>query len=50
MIKGKPHARYSALFVGEEASLEKQGFMKAIPASLADKYDDTSSDETDLIV
>src|SRR6266496_3292029 len=42
IIKGKPQARYSAYFVGDEASFEKQGLINASPASLIDRYDGTS--------
>src|SRR5882762_11366693 len=44
IIKGRPQPRYSAYFVGDEASFEKQGLINANPASLADRYEGTSLD------
>src|SRR4029079_2835523 len=44
ITSGKPHARYSPFFVGDEASFEMQRLIHASPASAAARYEDTSDD------
>src|SRR5438094_8995350 len=39
IINGRPHPRYSAYSVGDEAKFETQGLMNANPASLPERED-----------
>src|ERR1051325_8685594 len=50
MTSGRPHARYSPFFVGDEASFEMQRLINASPASAAARYEGTSDDATDNTV
>src|SRR5690349_11895568 len=47
MMSGNPQARYSAFFVGEEASFEKHRLMNDTPASPAERYEGTTRAGTD---
>ena len=42
LVDGVEQRDDSAYFVGDEANFEKQGLMNANPASLAERYDETS--------
>src|SRR5437868_430948 len=47
MIRGKPQARYSPFFVGDDAIFEMQRLIKASPASAATRYEGTDDDATE---
>src|SRR6185369_16588067 len=47
MTIGRPHARYSPFFVGDDASFEKQRLIKEIPTSPAAKYEGISFGATE---